>query len=204
MKAKIIFALALLGISACSTIDQREPKSTSTYVGKQNVAANLEDKSSESVKQERIELFGNEIPAGTMLRFVLTKPVSSATAKIGDQFELRSRTSVALNGIEVLPLNLSANIEVIHTDRRGMLGKPGELLLKFRTMQWRDREIKLRNSVANIAKDKTNTAMAVSMAFGLAGLFVSGNDVEIPTDAIILGELVEPISQDELLPEDKP
>ncbi|MGE3103647.1 MAG: hypothetical protein AB7F83_08965 [Lysobacterales bacterium] len=142
---------------------------------------------------DRIDLAGDVIPAGTTLRFVVLDAVGSATAKIGDTFRLESRTRVLLNGVEVLPSGVAAHGEVIHADRRGMLGKPGELLLKLRTMQWQGRQVRLRNSAASLADDKTNKAMTVSLLFGVAGFFVGGDNVEIPVGSLILGDLAEPI-----------
>jgi hypothetical protein len=191
---KRIASLVLyLTLAACSTVDQREPTPTSNFNAAHPGAGDA-IASTTADTPDRIELTGDLIPAGTALKFVVIDAVSSATAQVGDTFHLQTRTSVLLNGAEILPSGASAQGEVIHADRRGMLGKPGELLLKLRTMQWQGRPIKLRNSSAGLAKDKTNTAMTVSVLFGIAGFFVAGDNVEIPAGTIILGDLAESIS----------
>lgn len=189
---RIASLILWLALAACSSVDQRELVPTSNF--QQSSPGGDPAPSIAADAVDRVDLSGDFIPAGTTLRFEVQDAVSSATAKIGDTFRLQSRTRVLLNGAEALPSGLGAHGEVIHADRRGMLGKPGELLLKLRTMQWQGRSIKLRNSAAGLADDKTNKAMTVSVLFGVAGFFVSGNNVEIPAGTILLAELAEPIS----------
>lgn len=132
-------------------------------------------------------------PAGTPIRLELLTPISSATASIGDRFALRTRTRLVADGVVVVAEDLPAHGEVIHADKRTLMGKPGELLVKLRVFVWQDREIPLRSRASDTGKDHTTTALVVSQLFGLAGLFVTGGHAEIPAGSIIFGALAEPI-----------
>ncbi len=118
--ASLVFWLAL---AACSSVDQRELVPTSKFQ-QSSPGAGEPVPSIAADAVNSVDLSGDFIPAGTTLRFVVQDAVSSATAKIGDTFRLQSRTRVLLNGVEVLPSGVGAHGEVIHADRRGMLGKP--------------------------------------------------------------------------------
>jgi hypothetical protein len=193
-----IAAIALVSLlAACSTVEKREPLPTSGYQEKSagsGIGADAAAAPASPDALDRIELSGGSIPAGTTLKFVLLDAISSATAKVGDIFRLKSHTAVLVDGVEILPAGLSAHGEVIHADNRGMVGKPGELLLKVRAIEWQGRSIKLRNSVGSVGKDKSRQIVTIQILFGLAVLFVGGNEIEIPPNTIILGDLAEAIA----------
>lgn len=190
---RIVLVLLCPVLAACAAVEQREAVPASDFRPRDTPAATTTSAEA-TITSDRIELSGDSIPVGTTLRFSLLDAVSSATAKVGDRFRLRSETAVVVNGIEILPSGLSAYGEVIHADNRGLLGKPGELLLKLRALQWQGRDIRLRNSVAGQATDRTSQAVAISVLFGLAGLFVKGNEVELPVATVVVGDLAEAVA----------
>lgn len=192
---RISMLLFILMLAACSTVEKRALVPTSEY--REPPVRTGDAASATPVGHgggDRIEISGDSIPAGTSLEFVLLDTVSSATARVGDIFRLKSRTAVVVDGVEVLPRGLNAHGEVIHADNRGLIGKPGELLLKLRAVDWQGRSIRLRNSVGGVAKDKTGQVVTIQILFGVAVFFVGGNEIEIPADSIILGELAEAIA----------
>lgn len=175
---KLLCLLPLLLLAACAGSNTRPdaPKSSEAAV---------------PVAIDVLESATPTLPRGSVLRLELLDPVSSRSAKIGDRFYLRTVTEVTYQGDVRLPSGLRAYGEVIHADKRGLAGKPGELLVKLRSLEWQGQEIKLRNATNAAGKNRTTAALVTSQVFGLFGIFVTGGEAEIARGSVILAELVE-------------
>lgn len=143
---------------------------------------------------DQIELSADEAPAGTLLRLELLDPLSSRTAKIGDTFKLRTATELVRDGVVLLPARLPAYGEVIHADKRGLSGKPGELLVKLRGMEWQGQMVRIRNATNAAGKNHTTAAIVTAQLFGLLGIFITGGEAEIARGSVVFGELPEALS----------
>src|SRR5262249_15021152 len=69
------------------------------------------------------------LKAGTAILLRTTAPLSSATAKVGDLFELRVREAVVVNGRVVIARNAPATGHITEAQEHRRLSRPGQLAL---------------------------------------------------------------------------
>ena len=127
------------------------------------------------------------VPGGTPVRVAVTDPVSSATAKVGDTFNVRSTDDIVVDGWIVVAKGGGGQGEVVSVDRAGSHGHPGNLGIKIDWIYAVDGEkIRLtsqeKNEEGKGEQGVSSTMTIVSWAFlGLPGLFahnwVKGHDV---------------------------
>lgn len=121
------------------------------------------------------------LPDGTVIELETMEPISSARAKRGDHFRLRTTEAITVDDVLVLPAGTEGVGEVIHADKARSGGKAGELLLAARSLQLDGRSVPLRGmQLGRNGKDQSQASLAVSMALGPLGLFVQGGEVVIP------------------------
>jgi hypothetical protein len=122
-----------------------------------------------------------QLPDGAIIELETLEPISSARAKRGDHFRLRTTQAITVSDVLVLPAGTEGIGEVIHADKARGGGKPGELLLAARFLQLDGRTVPLRGmQLGRSGKDTTQASLAVSLALGPFGLFVQGGEVVIP------------------------
>lgn len=135
-----------------------------------------------------------QLPDGTVIELETLEPISSANAKRGDHFRLRTTAAIKVDEVLVLPAGTEGVGEVIHADKARSGGKAGELLLAARSLQLDGRSVPLRGmQLGRSGKDKTQASLAVGVALGPLGLLVQGGEVVIPagtpTNAKLKGAL---------------
>ncbi|MEQ1688528.1 MAG: hypothetical protein ABL874_08140 [Sphingopyxis sp.] len=130
------------------------------------------------------------IPLGTTVMIRLDAPVTSRTAVQGDMFPISLAEPVLFNGVEVIPAGISGEGQVVHAQGRGFGGRAGELIVAARYLMWGERRIVLRGMRISAA-GRTNTAeaLAVGLAVPLAGLFITGTSVDLPSGQVALARL---------------
>lgn len=122
-----------------------------------------------------------QLPDGTIIELETLEPISSARAKRGDHFRLRTTAAITVGEVLVLPAGTEGVGEVIHADKARSGGKAGELLLAARTLQLDGRSVPLRGmQLGRSGRDKTQASLALGVALGPLGLLVQGGEVEIP------------------------
>jgi hypothetical protein len=122
-----------------------------------------------------------QLPDGALIELETLEPLSSARAKPGDRFRLRTTAALKAGDVLVLPAGTEGVGEVIHADKARSGGRAGELLLAARYLQLPDRTLPLRGmQLGRSGKDQTGASLAVSVALGPLGLFVQGGEVVIP------------------------
>lgn len=84
------------------------------------------------------------LPRGTRLVIALDEPVDSYTAARGDKFRIRLVEPVKVGDVVLLPAGVTGEGEVIHSERAGDGGRPGELQLAARFLTWGARQIPLK------------------------------------------------------------
>ena len=118
---------------------------------------------------------------GTVVDIEIAEHISSQRRKRGEKFVLRLAEPLALDGHTVLPAGTAGVGEIIHAASSGGGGKPGELLLAARYLEFDGRQIPLRGfRIGAAGKDRTQGAMAASMAVGPFAHFIHGREIEIP------------------------
>lgn len=122
--------------------------------------------------------------AGTMIDIELAETVTSKFAKRGDKFSIRLVRPIVVDGAVIVPAGVMGVGEVIDAAHGGFMGKPGELLLAARYLDYNGQHIPLRAfKVGGRGNDNTNMSLAVSIAIGLPGVLVKGGDLVVSEGA---------------------
>ncbi|GGD44797.1 hypothetical protein SAMN06296058_1136 [Pseudoxanthomonas indica] len=131
-----------------------------------------------------------QLPDGTLIELETLEPITSARARRGDHFRLRSTAAITVGDVVVLPAGIEGVGEVIHADKARSGGKAGELLLAARFLQLDGRTLPLRGmQLGRSGKDQSNTSAAVSAAVGVFGLLVQGGEIVIPAGTLAHAKL---------------
>jgi hypothetical protein len=133
------------------------------------------------------------VPAGTELAFEMVESLSSKTSQRGDRFSLKLTEPLTLDGQLLVPAGTLAVGEVVHADRAKAGGQPGELVLAARYLDWDGRQLPLKAFRAGLGRNRTDTAMGVMIAAGVAGFLVRGGQIEIAAGSPITATLREAI-----------
>src|SRR5689334_20661004 len=72
-----------------------------------------------------------QVPEGTELSIRFDDNLSSETSHEGDRFSISLAEDVTLANGVVLPAGLRGAGEITHAKKKGMMGKPGELNVRF-------------------------------------------------------------------------
>jgi hypothetical protein len=126
------------------------------------------------------------IPAGTVVEVELVDPLSSGTSQIGDFFALRLRAPIVVDGREIVAAGAVGAGEVIDADSSGFGGRQGKLIISARYLDVGGQRVRIRGmQLTAVGQDRVNTALAVSMIpyAGIAGIFLSGGEIDLPAGA---------------------
>lgn len=119
------------------------------------------------------------VPEGTEVSLVFADALSSATNAEGDRFNLRVDGDVKVGGKVVIKSGSIAVGTVTHAQRRGYMGKPGELNVMLDHVTVGDERIRLRASKGKTGDAKVGATVALTALFGPIGLLKRGHDTEI-------------------------
>jgi hypothetical protein len=132
------------------------------------------------------------VPGGTPITFIVNDTVTSATAKVGDTFQINAAQDVVINGWIVVAKGAGGQGEVVKVDPAGAHGHAGSLGVQ---MDWvfavDGNKIALtsqpKNQQGEGSSGSASTTTVVSyILLGPIGLFahnfVKGHDVELNTD----------------------
>jgi hypothetical protein len=129
------------------------------------------------------------LPAGTPVTVVVTNQISSATAKVGDTFEITTKEDVIVSGWVAIEKGAPGQGEILAVTQAGSHGKPGSLGIQMDWIYAADGEkVKLgdQNSTQE-GEGKTGVASTMTILsyalLGPLGLFthnfVKGRDVVV-------------------------
>ncbi len=131
------------------------------------------------------------LPALTPVRVEMLATLNSNISKIGEHFAIRLAAPIDLPDGTQIPAGIIGSGDVVQAAKSGFAGKPGELIVAARYLDYQGIRIPLRSLTFNAAptsgqtgKDRTDTAATVVIAVGLVGMFVSGGQVNIPAGTI--------------------
>lgn len=129
------------------------------------------------------------IPALTPVKLEMLTTINSSINKIGEHFPIRLAEAITLpNGSEV-PAGTMGQGDVVHAAKSRFGGKPGELILAVRWLDWNGTRIPLRSLrylPPSTGKSNQGTAEALNLAGSVApgasiiALFITGGEVIIP------------------------
>ena len=120
-----------------------------------------------------------KVPEGTEMRVRFDDMVSSKTAAQGDQFSITLADSVKLPDGSVLQAGYRGVGEVTNVEKRGMMGKGGQLNVRFNYIKVGEERVRVRGSKGAEGKDAVGATVALTVLFGPIGLIKKGKDVEI-------------------------
>lgn len=120
-----------------------------------------------------------KVPEGTEVVITVDDKLSSDTNSEGDRFSITLADDVVLPDGTKLPAGLKGAGEVTHAKKKGMMGKPGELNVRFDYLKAGDGKIKLRGQKGAEGDARYGTTITLTVLFGPLGLIKHGKDVEI-------------------------
>ena len=127
------------------------------------------------------------LPANAVLELEMLDAVNSDTSKKGDRFRMRVVRAVTSGGRVLVPAGSIAFGEVVHVQKKGMGGKPGELILAGRYLELPQGQVKLRPTLggpaASTGKGHLVEASTVTVFFGVLGFAVHGDGTGLPVGA---------------------
>ena len=126
--------------------------------------------------------------AGTEVHLELIAPLSTRTVKPHDEFRLRTRAPIVVDGVELVPAGTPALGQVIHAQKAGAFGKAAELILVVRRIELGDQTIPMHKFEPTAGRDRTGTAAGLGMApyVWVFAPFIRGGQIDLPagTDVV--------------------
>ena len=137
---------------------------------------------------------------GTQVVLEIQDRLNSSLLRRGDRFRLRLAGPLVVDERMVVPAGVEGVGEVIHAEKSRGGGKPGELLIAARYLDYQGQQIRLRGlRVGGSGKDNSAAALATSMLVGAFALFIHGSEIEIPAGTLAQAKIAQDIG---LLPLD--
>lgn len=120
------------------------------------------------------------VPAGSYVQLELTDLLSSKQRKRGDRFPIRLAEPFKVDGKVVLPAGLRGEGEVIHVATSNIGGKPGELILAARYLDYGATRIPLKGmKLGRAGQDNSTALMVAGMVVSPLLMFLPGGEVQI-------------------------
>ncbi len=126
------------------------------------------------------------LPEGPKVHLQLGERLSSATATVGDTFQVTSDEEIRLPDGTILPVGYAGKGEVTVAEKTGILGKSGELGIRMNYLKIGDARIRLRSNKFGEGKSGVTNAIVVTVLFGLPGLLVHGHSIIYPKGQEVL------------------
>lgn len=122
----------------------------------------------------------------TPVLLTIDEPVDSDKAQIGQSFALRLAEPLTIGDGLVIPAGTKGIGEVIHAAKSRAMGKPGELLLAARYLDWNGTRVPLRSFKFGKPQGQDNATTAAIVGIAVSALitpFITGGEVRIPAGA---------------------
>jgi hypothetical protein len=120
------------------------------------------------------------LPEGTELKLQFNERLSSATNRQGDTFTITLTSPVTLADGTVIPAGFRGRGEVTAAERRGMMGRGGELAIRLEYLRIGPTRVSLRANKSSEGAASTGATIALTVLFGPLGLLKRGKDIDIP------------------------
>lgn len=121
------------------------------------------------------------VPEGTFVDLEFLVPVGSATVARGEAFRFALVHPIAIDGRIVIPAGATGHGEIVHAEPSRGGGKPGELLLAARYLEFGAERVPLRGMKMGLAgRDRTAAVIATATVIGPFAHFIRGREIEIP------------------------
>jgi len=117
---------------------------------------------------------------GTELKLQFEDAISSGSAVIGDRFTVSLAEPLTIAPGVVLPAGFRGVGEVTAAQKKGMMGKGGELSVRVDYLKVGETRIRLRGAQGGSGSGAVGTTVTLVVLFGPLGLLKHGHDMEIP------------------------
>jgi hypothetical protein len=135
---------------------------------------------------------GRLFAAGTLVELEILTPIKSSQHKRGDKFDLRLYSPLVHDGATCVPVGTMGIGEVVHAMPAHGGGKPGELLLAGRYLDFSGQRIPLRGMKAGATGDANyGAALGAAFAMGPFAMFIRGHEIEIPAGTRVTAKLAQ-------------
>ena len=127
------------------------------------------------------------IPALTAVSIEILSTVNSQANKIGEKFAIRLKEPISVDGQIIVPAGATGSGDVVHAAKSRFGGKPGELIIAVRYLEYQGQRIPLRSMKfgSGTGKDNGTTALAVGVAVSsVLSMFITGGEVNVPAGTI--------------------
>ncbi len=132
------------------------------------------------------------IPALTVVDIEILSTLNSQANHIGEKFAIRLAHSIVVDGKELVPAGVLGSGDIVHAAKSRFGGKPGEMILAARYLEYNGARIPLRSLRAGSGQGKDNgdTATVVAIAVGgavggMLSMFITGGEVNVPAGTIM-------------------
>lgn len=138
---------------------------------------------------------------GTPISLEIMDVINTMTIKRGDRFRIRLHAPVAVDGNVLIAAGAEGIGEVVHAEPGRASGKAAELILAARTLDARERQIKLRGmKYSQSGSNRTGMVAGVSLGIGVFAAFIHGGNIEIPTGTVVEAKIGETVHLPPLAP----
>ena len=120
------------------------------------------------------------IPEGTELVIRFEDALSSKTSVQGDRFSISLADDVTLSDGFVIPAGYRGVGEVTNAAKSGMLGRGGELNVRFDYIKIGETKLRLRGSQGREGQGALGATIVLTVLFGPLGLLMKGKNIEVP------------------------
>lgn len=142
------------------------------------------------------------VPAGTPVQIEVAETLSSDVAETGMTFALKLAQPIELDGRVIVPAGTPGLGEIVHAERARSSGKPGELILAARYLDWNGARIPLRAmKLGGSGSDRTGVVAGVAVAASVFALFIHGGQMQVPAGTVAHAKLAAPIDAPTPAPE---
>jgi hypothetical protein len=135
-----------------------------------------------------------QIPEGTEFRLQFDERLSSATNRQGDTFTVSLVSPVTLTDGTVIPAGFKGRGEVTAAEKRGMMGRAGDLSIRLEYIRIGATRVALRASRTSEGQAAMGSTIVLTVLFGPLGLLKRGKDIDIPRGQAISAFVDAPIS----------
>ena len=140
------------------------------------------------------------VPAGTAVAVQLIHPLDTAHAKAGDLFDLRVAAPVIVDGRVVVPAGTAGVGQGVQSSGPGIGGKGAKLVVSAEYLKVPGGDVKLAGmQLTGTGKDNTKASGTLGLAgiafmpLGIAGIVLTGGNIEIPADTAAAAKIAESV-----------
>jgi hypothetical protein len=124
---------------------------------------------------------------GVEVSFTLDDALSSATAAVGDRFGVTISEPVTLADGTVIAAGYRGRGEVSSVEKKGMLGKAGQINVRLDYVMVGDTKVPLRASQSQEGKSTQSTTIVLAVVVSPLFLLMKGKDATIPKGSTLKG-----------------